>query len=126
HTDTIAARQAQLTREMEEQVSKAAAEFSRQFHARAERHEAEAAARLQQLQAAGDSQSEALRKQIEQAQGFLTDRTAEFRQSVHDAFLQAAGEIRGRVHSAVDTVDEMIQQKSKQVIAGVESAGAIH
>lgn len=125
-TEIIATRQAQLAQEMQERASKAAEEISRQFQVETQRQAADAAARLQQLQSAGDQQVEALRKQIEHAQGFLNERTAEFRQSVHDAFLQAAGEIRGRVHSAVDTVDELIQLKSKEAIAGVESVGAAH
>lgn len=123
-TESIAARQTQLAREMQDEVAKAAGEFSRHVQAESQRYGAEAAARLQQLQAAGDTQTDVLRKQLEQAQAWLAERTAEFRQSVHDAFLQAAGEIRGRVHSAVDTVDELIQQKSKQALEGMDSAGA--
>ena len=124
--DVVAARQAQLSREMQDEVARAAGEFSRHVAAESQRYGSEAAARLQQLQQTGDLQNDALRKQIEQAQAWLTERTAEFRQSVHDAFLQAAGEIRGRVHSAVDTVDELIQLKSRDAIAGMESTGARH
>lgn len=125
-TEIIASRQEQLAREMQQHASRAAEEISRQFQTESQRQAADAAARLQQLQSAGDQQVEALRKQIESAQGFLAERTMEFRQSVHDAFLQAAGEIRGRVHSAVDTVDELIQLKSREAVAGVESVGAAH
>ena len=81
--------------------------------------------RLAAAQSAADSQAEALRKQLEEAREWLLQNTAQFQQSVHDAFLQAGGEIRGRVHAAVDTADEMILQKSRSAIAAMDSAGAL-
>lgn len=103
------------------ELAKIAAEYSS-----AAQTASDAVARLQQMQGGADSQAEALRRQLDEARQWLAQHTEEFKQSVHDAFLQAGGEIRGRVHAAVDTADEMILQKSRQAMASMESVGERH
>jgi hypothetical protein len=84
------------------------------------------AERLEAVAASAETRSKALQQQVDDAKQWLGEHTAAFQQTVHDAFLQAGGEIRGRVHAAVDSADEMIRQKSKDVMAGVEAASAQH
>ena len=82
--------------------------------------------RLQGFQVTAEAQSKAMQEQLTDAQRWLGEHTAEFQKTVHDSFLLAGGEIRGRVHAAVDSADEMIRQKSKDVMATVDSASAHH
>ena len=84
------------------------------------------AEQLEAVAASAESKSKALQQQVDEAKQWLGDHTAEFQKTVHDAFLLAGGEIRGRVHGAVDSADEMIRQKAKDVMAGVEQANAQH
>jgi hypothetical protein len=82
------------------------------------------AEKLQAFEAAAEAQSQALRAQLETAQRWLEEQRADFQKTIHDAFLLAGGEIRGRVRSAVDTADEMIRQKSTDALASMETAAA--
>jgi hypothetical protein len=94
--------------------------------ASASQQAASVAGELQSLQAAAAANSQALQKQLDDAQKWLGEHTAEFQKTVHDSFLLAGGEIRGRVHAAVDSADEMIRQKSKDLMANVEASNAEH
>jgi hypothetical protein len=85
-----------------------------------------AAEQLRGLQLAREAETQALQQQIEEARQWLEQHTVEFQKTVHDAFLQAGGEIRGRVHAAADNADEIIRQRSKDAMAAVESAVALH
>jgi hypothetical protein len=82
--------------------------------------------KLQGFQVTAEAQSKAMQEQLTDAQQWLGEHTAEFQKTVHDSFLEAGGEIRGRVHAAVDSADEMIRQKSKDVMAIVDATSAQH
>jgi hypothetical protein len=82
--------------------------------------------KLQGFQVTAEAQSKAMQEQLTDAQRWLGEHTAEFQKTVHDSFLEAGGEIRGRVHAAVDSADEMIRQKSKDVMAIVDATSAQH
>lgn len=77
---------------------------------------------LRQLVARTDVQSRDLQKQLEDARTWLASESDAFQKTVHDSFLKAGGEIRGRAASAIEMADEFMQQKSKDAIAQVENA----
>lgn len=86
---------------------------------------AEAARSAEQLKissAQTEAQSQALYQQLETARTWLTQESENFQQNVHDAFLKASGEIRGRAHAAVEMADEFIQQKARETLAKVDAA----
>ena len=86
----------------------------------------ELVSQLAESAARADAKTEALEKQLDDAQKWLASHTAEFEKTVHDAFLTARGEIKGRVASAADTAEELIRQKSREALAGVEAAAMAH
>lgn len=86
----------------------------------------ELVSQLAESAARADAKTEALEKQLEDAQKWLAAHTAEFEKTVHDAFLTARGEIKGRVASAADTAEELIRQKSREAVAGVEATAMGH
>jgi hypothetical protein len=66
-----------------------------------------------------NSASEALRAHLQEAvrdgQAWLERETKRCQQSVHDTFLVAAGEIRGRIRQAVEMASEPVERRSRQI-----------
>lgn len=123
--ELLQARTASAAADAQARVQNTAEESARSAKAVAS-EAADAASRLKALQAGAEAGSDALKTQIEQAQIWLQSQTAEFQKTVHDAFLSAGGEIRGRVHSAVDTAEELIRQKSKDAMSQLDAAAKQH
>ena len=68
---------------------------------RQERHQAEA-------------QTAALQRQKDEAQGWMEKQMERLRQAVHDAVVETSGEIKGRIHMAVEMAREPIEQRSRE------------
>src|SRR6202011_6089061 len=62
--------------------------------------------------------------QFEKAQNWLAEETARFRDSVHDALLEASGEIKGRIHMAVEMTNEPIERRGRDVQLQIEEVAA--
>lgn len=86
----------------------------------------EAATRLKLLQEAAEGGSKALQAQLEEAKVWLQTQNTEFQRTIHDAFLSAGGEIRGRVHAAVDSAEELIRHKSKEAMSQLDAVAKEH
>ena len=63
-------------------------------------------------------------QQFGKAQTWLTEETARFRESVHDALLEASGEIKGRIHMAVEMTKEPIERRGRDVQLQIEEMAA--
>ena len=106
---------------MREELERVAAEqVNRAITAAAEA--ARSAEQLKISSAQTEAQSQALYQQLEIARAWLTQESESFQQNVHDAFLKASGEIRGRAHAAIEMADEFIQQKARETLAKVDAA----
>ena len=60
-------------------------------------------------------QSGAMRGQVEEAQQWLSRETEQFQKTLHDAFLGAAGEIKGRIRQAVEMAEEPIERRNREI-----------
>jgi hypothetical protein len=59
--------------------------------------------------------SDATRRQVEEAQRWLARETEQFQKTVHDTFLQAASELKGRVHQALEMAEEPIGRRGREL-----------
>jgi hypothetical protein len=66
-------------------------------------------------------QLSALRKEREELQGWLTQRKEEFHRSLHDALVEATGEVKGRVNLAAEMLEERMRQTGEE--AGLRLRG---
>jgi hypothetical protein len=89
------------------QAGKAAAELRLTFQS------------LQQHTKAGEAASAQLHWELQEAQTWLARETEQFQRTIHDAFLKAAGEIRGRTHQAVEMASEPIECRSREIQAEI-------
>jgi hypothetical protein len=74
---------------------------------------------LQQHTQAGEAASAQLHREVQDAQTRLARETEQFQETIHDAFLKAAGEIRGRIHQAVAMTSEPIECRSREIQAEI-------
>ncbi|MBZ5569284.1 MAG: hypothetical protein LAN64_15710 [Acidobacteriia bacterium] len=70
---------------------------------------------LQQGFAQTRMDSAEIHSKVEQAQACLARQTEQFHKTLHDAFLEAAGEIKGRVRQAVEMAEEPIDRRSREI-----------
>ncbi len=77
---------------------------------------------LERTLAETQTQTEAARRQNEEMRQWLASETERFQKTVHDAFLQAAGELKGRIHQAVEMAEEPLDRRSREIQAQLASA----
>jgi hypothetical protein len=56
---------------------------------------------------------------VQDAQTRLARETEQFQETINDAFLKAAGEIRGRIHQAVEMASEPLECRSREIQAEI-------
>jgi F0F1-type ATP synthase membrane subunit b/b' len=56
-----------------------------------------------------------IRREVEQAQASLAQQMTQFQGTLHDAFLQASGEIKGRIRQAVEMAEEPLERRSRDI-----------
>jgi hypothetical protein len=128
--DAVNAASAQIrdtaTKLREEQLAKAQGELDRVL-AMVVRQASDAGAelrttlaKLQEQMKQDESANAATRAQIQQAQQMVASESQRLQQTVHDAFVQAAGEIRGRVSQAVEMAEEPLARRSRELLAQLE------
>lgn len=61
------------------------------------------------------AQSGAMRGQVEEAQQWLSRETEQFQKTLHEAFLGAASELKGRIHQAVEMAEEPIDRRNREI-----------
>jgi hypothetical protein len=74
---------------------------------------------LQQHTKAGEAASAQLHWELQEAQTWLARETEQFQETIHDAFLKAAGEIRGRIHQAVEMASEPMECRGREIQAEI-------
>ncbi len=71
-----------------------------------------------------DARDGAFQKQVEEAKAWLNEETARFRQAVHDSLVEASGEIKGRIHMAVELTKEPIERRGREAQSEIEQLAA--
>jgi chromosome segregation ATPase len=71
-----------------------------------------------------EAQRTALRAQLNDADTWVAEQTEQFRKSLHDVLLEATGEIKGRIHMAVEMSKEPIEKRSRHAQAQLEELAA--
>lgn len=71
-----------------------------------------------------EDRAAAFRRETEQAQAWLTQENQQFQKLVHDALVEASGQIKGRVHQAVEMVDEPVERRTQEARAQLEAMAA--
>ena len=61
------------------------------------------------------AQSGAMRGQVEEAQQWLSRETEQFQKTLHEAFLGAAGELKGRIRQAVEMAEEPFDRRNREI-----------
>ena len=61
------------------------------------------------------AQSGAMRGQMEEAHQWLSRETEQFQKTLHEAFLGAASELKGRIHQAVEMAEEPIDRRNREI-----------
>lgn len=74
---------------------------------------------LQERRKAGEAACAQLQHEVQEAQTWLGREREQFRQTIHDAFLKAAGEIRGRIHQAIEMASEPIESRTREIQAEI-------
>ncbi|HEU5337411.1 MAG TPA: hypothetical protein VFU27_15700, partial [Terriglobales bacterium] len=71
-------------------------------------------ASVQQEAQRAENQNAAFQRQRDEAQGWMENQMDRLRQAVHDAVVETSGEIKGRIHMAVEMAREPIEQRSRE------------
>ncbi|MFQ5776765.1 MAG: hypothetical protein ACE5IP_02020 [Terriglobia bacterium] len=71
-----------------------------------------------------EDRAAAFRREVEQAQAWLTQESQQFQKLVHDALVEASGQIKGRIHQAVEMVDEPVERRTQEARAQLEAMAA--
>jgi hypothetical protein len=74
---------------------------------------------LEQHTMAGEAVSAQLRKQAQGAEAWRARQTQQFQRMIEEAFSEAAGEIRGRIHQAVAMASEPLESRSREIQAEI-------
>ena len=70
---------------------------------------------LQEHRKAAESACAQLHHEVQEAQTWVARETEQFQRTVQDAFLKAAGEIRGRIHQAIEMASEPIESRTREI-----------
>lgn len=61
------------------------------------------------------SQTAEFRQEAEQARTWLAQETGQFQKLVHDALVEASGQIRGRIHQAIEMAEEPLTRRAREL-----------
>lgn len=76
---------------------------------------------LRQERAGLDRQATAFRQEIERARAEVARETQQFQKLVHDALTEASGQIRGRLHLALEMANEPMERMAREAATRLES-----
>ncbi|MGB9103337.1 MAG: hypothetical protein WCC59_01150 [Terriglobales bacterium] len=74
---------------------------------------------VQQQTKAGEVASAQFHREVQEAQNWLARETQQFQRTIAEAFLKAGGEIRGRIHQAVEMASEPLECRSREIQAEI-------
>ncbi len=79
---------------------------------------------VQQENERAQQQNDSARQQIEGAKGWLEGEKKKFETLVHETFLQASGEIRGRINLAMEMLQQPIERRAQEIQKQLQELGA--
>lgn len=133
-TDTVARTHDELERvaeaSREKQLAELQAQLDRCLTPLAHRGEATAndlrqlLDSLQEERTRLESDATAFRRETEQARAWLAQETQQFQKLVHDALVEASGQIKGRIHLAIEMAQEPMERRTREACAQLEEMAA--
>ena len=67
-----------------------------------------------------ETQAEEFHQEAEQARTWLTDETKNFQKQVHETLVEASGQIKGRIHLAIEMAQEPMERRARELRAQLE------